>query len=320
MQFQLSEPTAAGIVAFNPDIDIIVPLARTILSDVEHIVIFVNAVIDDQVLTQLQQLGDKCRIIRSDYNLGVAEALNVITLHAALNGCTRVVLFDQDSRPPTGMIPALNAAMDRLVATGKQIAAVGPAIVAPRGHSKEFKSPRYFRHSAAEPVGNAVPVHYIITSGTLLNIKSFLDVGTFRSDFFIDAIDTEWCFRAWATGYSCWYLTDLPMEHTIGEGTVRSRLFRIRFPHQSRMRIYSYFRNQIVSLTLPHIPLIWKAKFGVHLTRLALAMTLHARFSSSMIGLIWQAMRDGLGGRLGPPPGAAHTVTLADGPQATTKG
>lgn len=320
MQFQSSEPTAAGIVAFNPDIDIIVPLARTIIKDVEHVVVFVNAVIEDRVVAELQALGSRCSIVRSDYNLGVAEALNIIALHATLNGCTRVVLFDQDSRPPDGMISALNAAMDRLTAAGRQVAVVGPAIVAPREHSKEFKSPRYFRHSGADADGNAVPVHYIITSGTLLNIKSFFDIGKFRSDFFIDAIDTEWCFRAWAAGYSCWYLTDLPMEHTIGEGTVRSRLFRIRFPHQNRMRIYSYFRNQIVSLTLPHVPLLWKARFGVHLTRLALAMMLHAGFKSSMTGLLWQAVRDGLGGRLGPPPGAAHTATLTGPAQETTKG
>lgn len=320
MRVQQSEPTAAGIVAFNPDIDIIVPLAKSIINDVEHVVVFVNAVIDEQTVAELRKLGDKCKIVRSDYNLGVAEALNVITLHAALNGCTRVVLFDQDSRPPNGMIPALSAAMDRLTAASKQVAVVGPAIVSPRGHSKEFKSPRYFPHSATEPLGNAIPVYYIITSGTLLSIKSFFDVGKFRSDFFIDAIDTEWCFRAWAKGYSCWYLTDVPMEHTIGEGSVRSKLFQLQFPHQNRMRIYSYFRNQIVSLTLPHIPLMWKAKFGIHLTRLALAMTLHAKFKSSTIGLLWQAVRDGLGGQLGPPPGAAHTATFVERTQERIKG
>jgi rhamnosyltransferase len=308
MQFPERSSTAAGVVAFKPDINVIVPLVRSIIKDVSYVLVFVNAVIDDAIVLELNRLGFRCQIIKSDHNVGVAEALNIIALHAILHECARVVLFDQDSQPPEGMIPALGVAMDRVIQAGNKPAVVGPAIVSPRGRSGEFKSPRYFVKRDTKPVDPVIPVQYVITSGTLLDLSAFRAVGKFRSDFFIDAIDTEWCFRAWSKGYSCWFVADLPMEHTIGEGSVTSKLFGVRFPHQSKMRIYSYFRNQTASLMMPHVPFAWKARFGVHMTRLALMMLLNSRFSSSQFRLIGGAVWDGLRKRLGPPAGAGHTL------------
>jgi|HigsolmetaGSP17D_1036251.scaffolds.fasta_scaffold03081_2 Predicted glycosyltransferases len=302
--------TAAGVVAFAPEADLILPLVTSVLRDVEHVLVFVNAVIDDDLARQLTDVDPRCELIRSDVNLGVAEALNILALNAILKGCRRLILFDQDSRPPAGMVAALEEAMDRLSATDERIAVIGPRIVAPKGEAERYKSPRYFPQPDRQARDGAVPVRYIITSGSLLNLAAFRAVGAFRSDFFIDAIDTEWCFRAWSKGYSCWFVADLPMEHTIGEGMVRSRLFRIRFPRQSQMRMYCYFRNQAACLGLAHIPIGWRARFALHMTRLAASTLAISRFSLPTLRLIAGAVMDGLKGRLGPPPGAVRSATL----------
>jgi len=306
MQSSITLQIAAGVVAFGPDRRLIIPLVRSVLSDVACVFVFVNAIIDGDLRKELDNIGPRCRVLYSEYNLGVAEALNQIAYHASQQGCTRVVLFDQDSRPPAGMVGRLSTIMDQLIQAGENVAALGPQIVAPSGRAHEFKSPRYFPTPQRTRLMEAVPVHYIITSGSLIDLAALQQIGPFRSDFFIDAIDTEWCFRAWAKGWSCWFAPQQPMEHTIGEGAIRSRLFGIRFPHQSPMRMYSYFRNQVASLLLPHIPLRWKLKFGLHLTFLAFSIIIHSGFTPSTAWHITRAIRDGLTGRLGPPPGAAH--------------
>ncbi|WP_048707998.1 glycosyltransferase family 2 protein [Microvirga massiliensis] len=302
--------TAAGVVAFGPDRELLLSLVRTALEEVAHVYVFVNALIDEALLERLLGLDARCHIIQSDHNLGVAEALNLIALHAILAGCSRAVLFDQDSRPPQGMVSELGAAMDLLQESGQKVAVVGPAIVAPAGRTADFKSPRYFQMPRRQPVESATPVRYVITSGSLVDLGAFRTVGKFRSDFFIDAIDTEWCFRAWDKGYSCWFVPNVRMAHTIGEGAVRSRLFGLRFPHQSPMRMYSYFRNQVASLGLAHVPLNWKLRFGLHVALLATTMLIDAKFSPAVVGLIRRAVADGMRGRLGPPPGAARTVAI----------
>lgn len=308
MRTSPAHATAAGVVAFGPDPDLLIPLVTAVLQDVDCVFVFVNAVIDESLLNQLAEIGPRCQVIYSEYNVGVAEALNQIASHAILRGCTRVVLFDQDSRPPRGMVAGLCRTMDQLREAGESVAVVGPRIVAPQERAHDFKSPRYFRVPRHQAIADALPVHYIITSGSLVDLAAFGTIGPFRSDFFIDAIDTEWCFRAWTKGYSCWFVPHLPMEHTIGEGAIRSKIFGIRFPHQSQMRMYSYFRNQVASLLLPHIPLKWKVKFGIHISLLAISIMAHFKFSPASIRHIGRAVWDGLRGHLGPPPGAARSI------------
>jgi rhamnosyltransferase len=290
---------AVGVVAFEPNGSLIIPLVRAAIEEAGCAFVFVNAVADEEVLAGLRQLGARCSIIHCDDNLGVAEALNMIALHAIMAGYRRVVLFDQDSRPPKGLVGRLNEAMDRLQASGEQVAVVGPTIVAPRGRELEFKSPRYFPADERQPLSGAVPVRYVITSGSLVDLDAFRSVGQFRSDFFIDSIDTEWCFRAWSRGYSCWYVPSVSMEHTIGEGVIFGR-----YPRQSAMRMYSWFRNQLVTITLPHVPMLWKARLALYAAVLAVAVVVDSKFDRAVVASIGRAFVDGWKRRLGPPPGA----------------
>ncbi|PVE21379.1 hypothetical protein DC522_26915 [Microvirga sp. KLBC 81] len=165
------------MVAFDPAAATILPLVSSIAQEVEYVFVFVNTVIDDAILAELQQFAPYCQIIKSDYNLGVAEALNIIALHALVHGCGRVVIFDQDSRPPRGMISALSRSADRLIENGTQVAVIGPKITDPQGRSHEFKSPRYFQRQAIEEKDGTIPVHYLITSSSLIDLRVFRAIG-----------------------------------------------------------------------------------------------------------------------------------------------
>ena len=296
---------AVGVVAFDPKRELIVPLLSSALTDADCAFVFVNAIIDDTVLHALHDLGPACRIIRSEHNLGVAEALNIIALHAILAGYGRVLVFDQDSQPPPGLVTGLCQAMDTLAASGERPAVVGPAIVAPRGREGEFKSPRYFRARERFPLRGIEPVRYVITSGSLVDLRAFRAVGKFRSDFFMDSVDTEWCFRAWSKGFSCWYVPALAMEHTVGEGMLLGR-----YPRQSDMRMYTWFRNQVVTISLPHVPMLWKLRLAAYAAMLAAAVILDARFDKGIVRSIGRAFVDGWRRKLGPAPGAQMTRQL----------
>ncbi len=130
---------------------------------------------------------------------------------------------------------------------------------------ENFKPPRIFRQKSVSPKGTSWPAEFIISSGSLLNLEIFDQVGPFREDFFIDAIDIEWCFRAWAWGYSCWIDSAISMPHRLGQGVIRVPLLDIRLTRQPPARIYSYVRNQMAILYLPHIPLRWKLRIFPYL-------------------------------------------------------
>jgi hypothetical protein len=70
------------------------------------------------------------------------------------------------------------------------------------------------------------------------------------------------------------------------------------------MRMYSWFRNQLVTITLPHVPMLWKARLALYAAVLAVAVVVDSKFDRAVVASIGRAFVDGWKRRLGPPPGA----------------
>jgi rhamnosyltransferase len=95
------------------------------------------------------------------------------------------------------------------------------------------------------------------------------------------------------------------MEHTIGEGLLLGR-----YPRQSPMRMYTWFRNQVVTIGLPHVPMLWKVRLAIYAATLAAAVIVDARFDKTVVRSIGRALVDGWRRKLGPAPGARMTRQL----------
>lgn len=290
---------AAAIVAFHPEPDLIVALARAAAREAAHVIVFANSPLDVRLQSALREVG--AALIEAPSNVGLGEAFNQCAAAVRARGMRRLLLLDQDSEVPDGMIAALSRAMDALIARGEAPAVIGPSIASPPG--TDFKPPRYFPRRGVRALGEAAPVQYVISSGSLIALDAFDRVGPFRADFFIDAVDTEWCFRAWAKGGSCWVLRGVEMRHRIGQGVVRN--FAGAAPRQAPFRLYAYVRNQSHCLTLAHIPLSWKARIAAHVVRVVLTYWIDARFSPRFLFSMIQAASRGFRGELGPPPGVS---------------
>lgn len=298
----MSEGIAAGVVAFRPDAERLASLAEAAAGETTRLFVFINASNDDELCARLQALG--ATVLPCVVNLGVAEAQNMLALAAALANFERLLLLDQDSTLAPGMITALAAEMDALQRAGRRPAVIGPRIASPRGEEDAYKPPRYFPLAGEPRSAHARPVRYVIASGSLIDLAAWRRIGPMRSDYFIDAVDVEWCFRSWARGYSCWVREDVTMEHRIGRGVVRRTLLAPAFPDQAPFRLYAYVRNQVYGLRLRHIPLLWRLRFLLHAGRLALSHSLWRPKAGADAGLFLRAFVAGLRGRLGPPPGA----------------
>ncbi|MFT3729145.1 MAG: hypothetical protein QM759_15085 [Terricaulis sp.] len=296
---------AACIVAFQPDAVLLEQLARAARAEAGLVYIFINGGVGESLQTRLEDLG--CTPIIAPYNLGVGEAFNICALAAILAGKKQFLLLDQDSELAPGTIAALRETFDALSAAGEEPAAVGPAIVSPPGET--YKSPRYFRRAGRAVRAGAAPVQYVISSGSLISLEAFRRVGRFRSDFFIDAIDTEWCFRAWARGASCWTLPSVSMVHRIGTGVVRGAGRAI--PRQSPMRLYTYVRNQTACLRMPHVPHSWKLRIAAHVIRVVFVNWLDSGRPAGFLHSMADAARAGWCNALGPPPGAQNAAALS---------
>jgi rhamnosyltransferase len=176
-------------------------------------------------------------LIENEENLGIAEALNEGVHLAKKQGHPWVMLFDQDSTVTDGfvdqMLSAWESHPDR-----ERVGSIHPRYLDPQT-GIEAVVPRQ---------SDGVPI-LPMTSGALMPIWIFDRIGWFASEYFIDLVDWEYCFRIRAEGFLVADAADAKLIHAAGSPaptTVCGRTFRPS--HHSAVRRYYISRNCIVFL------------------------------------------------------------------------
>ncbi|MBO1020551.1 glycosyltransferase family 2 protein [Methylobacterium sp. SD274] len=299
--------TIAGIVIYHPDQANLLRLVGVLAPDVREIVIYANSAFSQQDEETLRAAahGTDLSVMRPGSNLGLGVAYNVLLDHATKRGAPFLLLLDQDSLPPPGAIPRLAALHARLATAGKK-----PAIVGPRPtdwSGKPLRSPP--EQEGGRDETKATRVQFVISSGSLMNCEVARAVGPFRADFFIDAIDVEWCMRANHRGYSIWIADDVPMAHELGRGRIRLP-FGLTPTDQPPRRLYTFLRNQLAMLRMSHVPPAHKARTLLLLPLRIVVYLGRNRFSSEVRTALWRGLIDGACAKLGPPEAALARSAL----------
>ena len=288
---------AIGLTLFHPSRDQVDDIVRRYAGSLHPVLAFDNGGLGTVDRMKLEAAG--VRLLSAETNVGVAAALNAVVDAAARGGADAVLLLDQDAQVGPDMVTALAESRDRLLAENRPCAVVGPV---PGRANDAAKPPRFRRRPGRDPVGTLLPVEFLATSGSLIDVAAFRAVGPFRADYFIDGVELEWCFRAWSAGYGCWMAREATIGHRVGGGTIRA--FGIEMPRQPLFRMATYLRNSVYGWRLRHIPLPWKLR---QLAYLPIQVALYWRdggYRPAVLRRLAQAVLDGLRGRLGRPADA----------------
>jgi rhamnosyltransferase len=93
---------------------------------------------------------------------------------------------------------------------------------------------------------SAIKVRSLITSGSIINLNYFLQIGDYNESLFIDFVDADFSFRVNASGYKVVQFTNIILNHQIGDRVPgRSiKTFKVtgRIIH-SPIRVYYIVRN-----------------------------------------------------------------------------
>jgi rhamnosyltransferase len=142
---------------------------------------------------------------------------------------------------------------------------------------------------------------YIISSGSLINLEALQETGPFREDFFIDAIDVEWCFRAWNRGFSCWIDNTVTMPHRFGIDRLHVPFCRLSLVRQPPPRLYTYVRNRIVMIRESGASSWWRWLSVAYLMLQGIAYwAAYAGERRRVLRAFAMGISDGLRRRLGP--------------------
>ena len=290
------QDVCAIAVTYHPDAQFPLRVERA-LREVGALVIVDNGS-GDAELEMLRHLASNSLItlISNLNNVGIARALNIGIRRAIALGFKWALLLDQDSWIDEDMVRTLIAAgaaypeRDRLGVIGS-------------GY-RELDSPLDEEEDAI--VGDSwEEVASVVTSGSLIPLKTHVAVGAFREDFFIDHVDTEYCFRARAKGYRVIRTRRPVMSHAIGTISRHKVLWMEKwtFNHAPDRRYY-FARNDTVMLReFGHYAAgLWALKSFGRCVRLCKRIALYEQKKTYKIIAVAQGWWDGVRGHMGPRP------------------
>jgi len=169
---------------------------------------------------------------------------------------------------------------------------------------REFNNPLHVQKDAIHG-DNWEEVASVVTSGSLIPLKTHVAVGAFREDFFIDHVDTEYCFRARAKGYRVIRTRRPIMSHSIGAISRHEVLWMKKwtFNHAAERRYYIARNDTVMLREFGHYIFgLWALKSFGRCVRLCKRIALYEEMKTSKIVAVAQGWWDGVRGRMGPRP------------------
>ena len=215
---------AAVVVVYNPD-DIVKKNIDSYIDGVEKLYILDNSDKKNTMLINELIINQKMEYIDNNGNKGIAHALNKGVEYALKEGFTHLLTMDQDSRfkkdDVAKLIDVIDDSSDNI------------GIISPLAYKDENKL--YAFSSLIS-----------ITSGSILNLNIYLEIGPFKNDFFIDEVEVEYCLRMSNLGFILRRVSSVVLEHKFGESTKNKFLFwEFHTSNHSALRRYYIMRNRL---------------------------------------------------------------------------
>ena len=222
----------AGIVTFNPDINLFTQCLDSIRKQVGRTYVFDNGSRNFDLLKMV--LPDDVILISSDENRGISKGLNELCKAAEKDGYSWIVTMDQDSICVDNMVEILSKHID-----DSRIGIVAPRV--------EFRNNGELIYETRNDVSEVEEIRACITSGSLTRINAWKQIGGFDEWMFIDHVDNEFCTHLIVEGYIVIRDNKAVLYQRAGEMKFFSLLGgkKILLPYYSESRNYYICRNTV---------------------------------------------------------------------------
>ena len=284
-----SQSVCAVIVTYHPSARMVEHL-REVFAQVQALVIVDNGSnLDELEPLRLEIRTRGFQLIENGENLGIAEGLNQGVRWAKSQGYSWLILFDQDSAITDKFIDQMFAAW-RTHPDSERVASIHPRYVDP----KTGIEAAVLRANDDSPL-------FPMTSGSLMPAWIFDKIGSFASEYFIDLVDWEYCFRIRAAGFLVADSKQAKLLHSPGDPaktTILGRTF-LHTRHDALRRYYisrncvAFYRKYLRSFPRWVLKAVY---WQLHETAICLIVDENrgCQFRSLLLGT-W----DGLTGRMG---------------------
>lgn len=175
----------ATVVLYNPITDEINTI-QSYSNLVDYVVVIDNSDEDHKSAVYTAVKKAKNVIYYSEHkNLGLCKGLNIGVEMLAGYGCEWALLLDADSKIKDGIIDVYRGVIDAY--RNADVALFCPV------HT--------FDRSQKKPYTGCKEVEWSMTSGWLVNIRTFRCQGGFFEELFVDGLDIDYCYRSRQNGH-----------------------------------------------------------------------------------------------------------------------
>jgi rhamnosyltransferase len=284
-------------ISFNPDLHILKRQLCSLKNQVRTIIVVDNGS-NKKILNELRFICQEldAHLIELGFNFGIAHAQN-IGINQAINlKATMILMLDQDSEPMPSMVSSLK---NELTAS-PQAAAAGPSSIDQRtGKISSFVMPDGDQFKISNNI-KSIEVGFLISSGSLIKVEALKDIGPMLAEWFIDHIDTEWCFRARSKGWQLLGVPNAVLSHRLGDSIIRFWWLRMRnIATHSPLRDYYIFRNTIFLIKRSYIPGKWKIHFTLRLFQFLIFFLIFTKNKIERLKMMLYGIIDGFKNKTG---------------------
>ncbi|CEG12614.1 Glycosyl transferase family 2 [groundwater metagenome] len=222
---------AGVVVLYNSD-ETVIECIKSYIDEIEVLYLIDNSETkNDELLIKIKSFK-KIVYIDNKGNQGISMALNIGARLAIQEGYDWLLTMDQDSK---FLSDKSIYKMIQAIPIYKKLAIICPFCV-----RSTIKFDNVINKSNFSIVPGA------ITSGNLLNLKVYQEIGVFNEDYFIDYVDTDFCIRAMFNGYIIVRCNSAILEHHIGD--TKKQIIGFTTNH-SPIRKYYIMRNALYTMS-----------------------------------------------------------------------
>lgn len=246
-KINLKPKIIAVIVTYNPDYNEFLISLETTLRQVDSVIIVNNSI------SKLNISNSRIKIVELGKNYGIALAQNIGMNVAKSDGADFVLQMDQDSILMPNVVNLLFNSYVNLINKGYKVGLVGPIDF--DKDSKIYNKARIFRGKKIDKF-NYYEVSATFSSGALIPIEAYSVTGGVNNKLFIDAVDTEFCWRLRKHGFRVFINYDAHLAHKLGQGKLKTYLLSLQIC--APFRLYYLCRNIIHLTKIKYVPIFWK--------------------------------------------------------------
>jgi len=252
----INKKVVSIIVLYNSNWNLLREVVKEALSQCSKVFLIDNSTVDNTSIFNSFFSPSVNLVYRALHdNYGIAYAQNFGLKLIKDEGYEYVIFFDQDSVPGKGMVETLLNDLIYLKSKNIKVSTIGPIPI--NSETNQPYEARLIKNKQLDIDGLVfIPVKQIISSGGLMLVSIFDEVGGFDELLFIDGVDHEWCWRAGTHGYTVFLSPRSKLVHRLGEGD--KKILGIKIATTSSFRLFYQFRNYVVLCSRNYVPFYWK--------------------------------------------------------------